>query len=383
MRIGIFTHNYPSSIDDRKDAGGFIYDFAHELSKKVPVYIHFTNFENKSIQNTDIPLTVLDFNLGKKPSNWNMFSPLSIFRFYRFLHKAKASVLEFVKKNDLDFCLAAWVIPSGILVNHVKAKMQIPYGIWCLGSDINKYAKYPILRTFIKKALNEADIIFANSFYLNAKIERLTNRKSVFLPATTSTLQPKHPWKRKQNAKYSFLFIGRLERIKGPDTLIDACIALQKLNNDFIVYIGGGGSLQKQLQKKVTDYDLQNIVKFLGWVGQKQCAEYMHMADCLVVPSRSESLPLVVIEAARAQLPVICTDVGDCPRIITNYNIGYIVPSNNPEKLADTMNRVMHEKELLQKKSKDGFRRILQEFDVRYSVLSFLKILKQNLYEKH
>ena len=382
MKIGIFTHNYPSSIDNRKDAGGFIYDFAHELSKKVSVYIHFTNFENKPIQDTDIPLTILNFNLGKKPGNWNMFSPLSVFRSYRFLYEAKKSALEFVKKNDLNFCLAAWAIPSGILVNHVKAKMQIPYGIWCLGSDINKYATYPILRTFIKKALNEADIIFANSFYLNTKIEHLTNRKSIFLPAATSAPQPKYLGKRKQNAKYSFLFIGRLEKIKGPDILIDACIALQKRNNNFIVYIGGGGSLRRQLEKKIMDYNLQNTVKFLGWVGQEQCAKYMHMADCLIVPSRNESLPLVIVEAARAQLPVICTNVGDCPRIITTYNIGHIVPSNNPEKLADTMNKVMYEKGFLQKNSRDGFRRILQEFDVKYSVLSFLKILKQNLHEK-
>lgn len=167
MKIGIFTHNFPENRDDRKDAGVFLRDFADELKRKHEVYIYKPKLNDK---------------LG----NWSFFSPLSVYRFIKLILIGKKEAIDFAGKNELDYCLAAWAIPSGIFTFFIKKSLKIPYAVWCLGSDINLHARIPILRQIIKSVLKNADRVFANSMFLKNKIEKFSGRKCIFLPAVTN-----------------------------------------------------------------------------------------------------------------------------------------------------------------------------------------------------
>lgn len=167
MKIGIFTHNYPESDDDRKNAGVFVRDFAKELKKKHDVYIYRPKLPDK---------------LG----NWSFFSLWSVYKFIKLIFIGSRESIDFARENRLDYCLAAWAIPSGVFTMGIKKSLHIPYAVWCLGSDINFYAKIPVLRQIIKSVLKNADHVFANSLFLKSKVEKLSGRKCVFLPAVTN-----------------------------------------------------------------------------------------------------------------------------------------------------------------------------------------------------
>lgn len=167
MKIGIFTHNFPEGKKDRRNAGVFLRDFADELERKHEVYIYKPK-------------------LSEKLGNWSFFSPRSVYGFIKLIFVGKREAIDFVRKNKLDYCLAAWAIPSGIFTLFIKKNLKIPYAVWCLGSDINLYAKIPILRQIIKFVLKNADRIFANSIFLKNKVEKLSGRKCIFLPAVTN-----------------------------------------------------------------------------------------------------------------------------------------------------------------------------------------------------
>lgn len=378
IRIGILSHNYPTYSQERKDAGIFIYDFAQELSKYADVFVFCPDFEGKKQSYKKVPVTWFHWGGGKeKFGDWKVLDPFSIWKFTRLILIGARECIKFVKKNKIDFILASWLVPAGIYAWEVKRKLNIPYASWSLGSDINKYAKYPVLGFLLKKILRESDVRFANSYALIDKVKNISQKNCQFLPAITSIEQViKRSQKKGFNhqKKFSFLFVGRLERVKGPDILLEAARILKDSSNDFSIQILGDGSLMQELKDYVKSQNLSEEVNFHGWAEEDTVASYMKASDCLVLPSRSESLPLVILEAAKFYLPVIATDVGDCKRLISDYNIGMCVARENPGDLALAMTRMI--KKDRNKFSGGDFSKINKDFAQSNAVKIFLESIK-------
>ena len=80
----------------------------------------------------------------------------------------------------------------------------------------------------------------------------------------------------------------------------------------------------------------------------------MKSSEVVVVPSRIESLPTAVKEAFFLNVPVIGTDVGGIPELITNNETGILIPSENPEKLYQAVNELLSDKEKASKLASNG-----------------------------
>lgn len=375
-RIGILTHNYPQTTADRKDAGIFIYDFAHELAKKTKVFVFCPNFVGKKEAYRTVSVTWFNWLGGEeKFGDWNIFNPLSLLKFINLIQSGRREVLQFIKKNKIDFCLACWAFPSGVFAWEAKRKLGVPYATWSLGSDINRYLRYPFLRQIIIRVIKEADWRFANSFLLCRKIESFIGEDCQFMPAVTDfEIKGIRP-PRRRGDKFRFLFVGRLGKVKGPDILLKACRLLKKKSPDFEVSVLGDGTMLPALKKKVISSGLEKKASFYGKADKEEVIKFMLSSDVLVIPSRSESLPLVLLEAAKAGLPVLASNVGDCPRLIRDYNIGHVVEREDPEKLARKMYQFMEQKKSLKKKYQEGLKKIAREFNQPKAVEILLKTI--------
>jgi len=117
---------------------------------------------------------------------------------------------------------------------------------------------------------------------------------------------------------FNFLFVSRLEMVKGPDVLIEACKYLKMNTDNFNLHVIGDGSMRSKLAKNISRWELVGNVFLHGIAGKEEVISYMKGADCLMVTSRHESIPLVMVEAARCGLASIATDVGDCRRVMEN-----------------------------------------------------------------
>lgn len=337
MKIAVLTHNFLINKANRKNAGVFVYDFVQALTRmrkeKVPVF--FYNFEGKQDQYAKDGVTIFTpKGISQKPGNWNKFSPLSIYYFLKTMQDAKKLTELFVKKNNISFLLACWALPSGLIAYHIKKQLQIPYVVWCLGSDINIFARIPILKTMIISSLQEASIIFVNSYSLGKKVKHLTGRDTVFLPAVTELKEIKMEPIKKIKKVFHLLFVGRLEKIKGVDILVKSLTFINANKYNIVLRLGGDGSLKEDIQKQIEQAQLQNKVFLLGPLNREHMIAYMQSADLLVVPSRNESLPLVLIEAGKLGLPVVVTDVGDNKRFVQQYSAGVIAKPEDPHALA-------------------------------------------------
>lgn len=122
-------------------------------------------------------------------------------------------------------------------------------------------------------------------------------------------------------------FIGDMRVLKGVDVLIDALSIVRRKRNVTANLIGDGPDMG-QFQRQVQELGLGDDVRFLG---RLPTAEALTCGRLLVLPSRAESFPYVVLEAGAGQVPVIASDVGGIPEILP---AAHLCPPDNPQALA-------------------------------------------------
>jgi D-inositol-3-phosphate glycosyltransferase len=140
------------------------------------------------------------------------------------------------------------------------------------------------------------------------------------------------------------LFAGRLEPLKGADTLMEALGHLAgeaELDDVVTLVIGadsGDGAAQggerRRLERSVSGRGLGDRVRFLGAVPHEQLGGYYALADICVVPSRVETFGLVALEAQAQGTPVIATRAGGLPEVIADGETGLLVSSRDSDELA-------------------------------------------------
>ena len=132
------------------------------------------------------------------------------------------------------------------------------------------------------------------------------------------------------------LFVGRLTSIKRPDRLIEAIDLVLKRRPDVILAIAGEGDLLEET--RVLAEPLGPSVRFLGWRRDITCL--YAAADCMVLTSDNEGMPVTLIEAAMAGVPSVTTDVGSAREVVLNEVTGIVVESS-ASAVADGLIRLL------------------------------------------
>jgi glycosyltransferase involved in cell wall biosynthesis len=104
------------------------------------------------------------------------------------------------------------------------------------------------------------------------------------------------------------LFVGRLNLIKGPDLLLAAFCAVRDEFPHHLVFAGPDGGMGAAMKKTVAEYGIENRVHFIGYISGAEKSAAYHATDALIIPSRSEAMSIVVLEAGAAGTPVLLTD---------------------------------------------------------------------------
>jgi glycosyltransferase involved in cell wall biosynthesis len=131
----------------------------------------------------------------------------------------------------------------------------------------------------------------------------------------------------------NLVYVGEFRNIKGADLLVDAVAKLRSTGNPITLTLAGDGEETEALKAQVQRLGLGDAVRFIGHVK----ARYgFSQGSLLVVPSRGDSMPYVVIEAAAAGIPMIAANVGGIPEIFGPYSEALFAP-NQPAMMADAI----------------------------------------------
>jgi glycosyltransferase involved in cell wall biosynthesis len=129
-----------------------------------------------------------------------------------------------------------------------------------------------------------------------------------------------------------FLFVGELRRLKGIDVLLEALAGVQRVRPVRAVIVGGGPDAAAFKAESVK-LGLEDAVSFRDPMPAR---EAFRLGRVLVVPSRAESFPYIVLEAAAAALPLLATNVGGIPEVVAGTDTD-LVPPEDAGKLAHAM----------------------------------------------
>lgn len=126
--------------------------------------------------------------------------------------------------------------------------------------------------------------------------------------------------------------IGRLSAEKGHADLIDAVAALAARGRHVSLVLVGDGPERASLRNRADSHRLQDRVFMTGYLDEPQ--QVLEEADLAVLPSHTEGLPNVALEALAMEVPVLATRVGGTPEVITDGRTGRLVPARSPQALA-------------------------------------------------
>jgi glycosyltransferase involved in cell wall biosynthesis len=181
----------------------------------------------------------------------------------------------------------------------------------------------------------------------------------------------------KNNKKINFLFVAKLQFIKGIDLLLEV-ILNNKNNKDFLNYgefsIVGSGELEKYCKDFIQNNNLRNV-RLFNFQNQKQLRSFYNKCDVLVLPSRIEPWGLVINEAMAAGNAIIASDkVGSTlDLVIDNYN-GKVFQSGNVEDLENKINYFIKNKKKINFFKQNSLKRI-EQFSFKQCLIGINKAL--------
>lgn len=153
------------------------------------------------------------------------------------------------------------------------------------------------------------------------------------------------------------LFVGVLERYKAPEVLLEAWRTVSATLPGATLSIVGQGAMEPALRAQVTRLGLDDSVVFLGHVPHEQIADLLDSSTCLVLPSRSEGLPRVAVEAMSRGRPIVGSIGGGIPDLVEDGMNGRLVPPGHSSALVDALIEVLSDPSLATAMGEEGRRR--------------------------
>lgn len=370
MRIGIITSSYPRFAEDSANAGVFVRDVAailHERGHQVTV------ITPQDVSGTTDPWGHIQIPW---PGDSTSLSHLDARRFTARVRLAglMASgvwhVVRTHRRERFDHLLAMWAVPSGLLAIVPRVVWRVPYTVWTLGSDIWRIDDYPAGRFLLRRVLRLAAKVYADGLQLALDTDAAGASDTEFLPSARR-LPPPPPRFERDPDHFTVTAVGRFHQHKGMDVLMQAFAALNEHERSRIrLRIHGAGpdaeelaSLARELNITTPEFELN------GPVSADELQQLFAGSDLAVIPSRQESIPLILSDIARIGCPLLATDAGDMGDLIRRHDAGQVVAAGDVEALSAALERAPDAE---WSRHDAGLAQLAAELDIERSVERFL-----------
>ena len=138
-----------------------------------------------------------------------------------------------------------------------------------------------------------------------------------------------------------FVCVGRLSKEKGQILLLQAVDRLKSQGLDLHVTLVGDGPMRADLEHYIDAHGLREQVRITGWLDAAQVTNELRQAASLVVPSLSEGLPVVIMEAMAHRLSVIAPYLAGIPELVIDGETGWLYPAGDVDAMARAMERAL------------------------------------------
>lgn len=247
-------------------------------------------------------------------------------------------------------CLFAWL---------VHKRYSTRYLVWVHGNDLLGPSRFRFLRAGIRKSLQQAEAVIANSSYTARMVSEFgmaPERIRLIPPLVDREKFRPGPPSQELLVRYGFenkkvlLTVCRLVERKGVDLTLRALSQLVTEWPDIRFLIVGDGPRRKELESLSVKLGLQGYVVFTGAVPEHELVAHYNLASVFVMPSRFlpneasvEGLGLVYLEAMACSLPIIAGRSGGVPDIVKDGENGLLVDPGSVSELARSIDTLLRD----------------------------------------
>jgi len=339
LKICIVTSSFP--LDEQDVAGPFIPPLISELAGYGLEITVFTQDRGRVHRNLprDVRVVTFPWRGGSQPIVALTHRPITgIFNLLTLFSSGIWNLAKLRRATEFDLYLCCWAVPSAVYLYFSDMLTRKPSrsAVWCLGSDVRLCGRNVLGRSLFRILVRRAWRTYADGLELADQAAKLSGIPFRFLPSGRKLAMSPHQEEKPGLKK--FLFVGRMEKVKGVDVLVDAAtFALEQKNTPFEITIVGDGALAPSIQARVDQSSLRQHIQFRKNLSLEELSRCYDEAGCVVICSRSESIPLVLGEAAQRRKPLIVTQVGDMGTLVERFGLGIAVPPEDPVSLAEAM----------------------------------------------
>lgn len=343
--------------------------------------VHYFNIPSQRIIRILKAIFLIITNFHRNPIK--IIRALNIVKYEKYalsLNLLYATISFLNKDFDIIYCHFGPIGNLGVCLKQIgfKGKMVTMFH----GADI----RLGIIKgkNYYKKLFEVGDCFLAISEYNYKNLVRFgANPKKIILhPVGIDIKKFKNELNNivKENKELKILTVARLVKEKGIIYGIKSIKLLLERNPRLnIKYrIIGDGPLKKNLEEIVKDFNLNDVVDFLGAIEQKDVIKEMEKSNIFLLPSIAEALPVVLMEAQAMKLPVITTKVGGIPEVVSDKKSGYLVPAGNVKEMSRKVEYLVEHPEIWSKMGSCGRKLVEEHYDINKLNSRLIKIF-QNL----
>ena len=173
--------------------------------------------------------------------------------------------------------------------------------------------------------------------------------------------------------------VGRLCKVKGQLLLLDAVYRLAEKGIRFELVLAGDGEMRATLEVRIAQYGLTEQIRITGWISSNQVREEILAARGLVLPSFSEGLPVVIMEAMALRRPVITTYVGGIPELVLPGENGWLLPAGSVDALVEAIEDCLSKSpDDLKKMGDAGYMRVIKRHSIDTEVAKLAELFRHS-----
>jgi len=226
-----------------------------------------------------------------------------------------------------------------------KMLVSLPFFIFYPGKTIlhlhgaaflTEYGRQPRLGRWMARCfIHRFDLVIVLSEKWKFDLESVFKLRSVLVLPNAVDIPKEYPT-RNLTLPRRFLFLGSIGARKGVFDLIKASSVVNSAVESFSVKVGGNGDSLK-LISAIRQYELMEVINYIGWVTSSVRHEAFMDSHVLILPSYAEGAPMSVIEGMAMGMPIISTKVGAIPEMVKDGYNGILVEPGDLQGLADAM----------------------------------------------
>ncbi len=304
----------------------------------------------------------------------------------------RKEVLRLASDFQPEAVHACCVIPEGWIALGLQKRLGIPYACYVHGEEIAVYRQSRELSWMARRVLRSASRVIVNSHNTLTQLREAWPESasravvihpgvdtSVYVPADRDDEQRSElGW----SGKKVVLTVGRLQRRKGHDKMIEAIAEITRAIPDFLYAVVGAGEERPRLERIAQEHGVADRVQFCGEVTDARLVQYFQQCDLFALPNRTvngdfEGFGMVLVEAQSCGKPALSGDSGGAPETLIDGETGVVVDCREAGNIAAAVTEMLNDPERLSAVGAAARRRAVEVFDwarLANDAESFLKL---------